>query len=172
MNEKVIGKVFNEWISSGRIQRKDLFVTTKLPPYGNRAEDVERCLKKSLADLQLDYFDLYLIHVPFAVPYTEGPFGKHENGDIILSDTDHVETWKKLEEFKSQGLIKHIGISNFNEKQIQRLLNNSVVKPECLQVEIHVYMQQPELLKFCADNDILVVAYSSLGSRGIEKILG
>lgn len=93
-NEKVIGKVFHEWIDSGRIQRSDLFVTTKLPPFGNRAADVERCLKKSLADLQLEYIDLYLIHVPFAVPYTEGPFEKDENGDIVQSPTDHIETWK------------------------------------------------------------------------------
>lgn len=93
-NEKVIGKVFREWIESGRLNRSDLFITTKLPPFGNRAADVEKCLKKSLSDLGLDYLDLYLIHVPFAVPYTEGPFAKHENGDLVLSDTDHLETWK------------------------------------------------------------------------------
>lgn len=93
-NEHVIGKVFKEWISSEKLKRSDLFVTTKLPPFGNRASDVEKCLKKSLADLELEYLDLYLIHVPFAVPYTEGPFSKHENGDLVLSDTDHVETWK------------------------------------------------------------------------------
>lgn len=93
-NEKVIGNVFREWIDSGRLQRSDLFITTKLPPFGNRASDVEKCLKKSLADLQLEYLDLYLIHVPFAVPYTEGPFEKQENGDLVLSETDHVTTWK------------------------------------------------------------------------------
>jgi len=93
MNEKVIGKVFREWIDSGRIQRSDLFVTTKLPPFGNRASDVEQCLKSSLADLQLEYIDLYLIHCPFAFP-NKLPFEKHENGDLVLSDTDHVETWK------------------------------------------------------------------------------
>lgn len=93
-NEKVIGKVFREWIDSGRLSRSDLFITSKLPPFGNRASDVEKCLKSSLEDLQLEYFDLYLIHVPFAVPYTEGPFAQHDNGDLVLSDTDHVKTWK------------------------------------------------------------------------------
>lgn len=94
MNEKVIGKVFREWIDSGRLNRSDLFVTTKLPPNGNRASDVEKFLKSSMADLQLEYLDLYLIHVPFAVPNTDGPFAKHDNGDLVLADTDHVETWK------------------------------------------------------------------------------
>jgi len=169
-NEKVIGKVFRQWIDSGRLNRSDLFVTTKLPPFGNRASDVEKCLKNSLADLQLDYLDLYLIHVPFAVPYTEGPFEKHNNGDIVLSDTDHVETWKEFERFQTAGLIKHLGISNFNERQIQRLLDNSVVKPEVLQVEIHVYLQQKKLLAFCKANGILVTAYSPLGSKGIEQL--
>lgn len=93
-NEQVIGKVFKEWISAEKIKRSDLFITTKLPPFGNRAADVEKCLKKSLADLELEYLDLYLIHVPFAVPYTEGPLLKEKNGDLVLSDTDHVETWK------------------------------------------------------------------------------
>jgi diketogulonate reductase-like aldo/keto reductase len=95
-NEKVIGKVFREWIDSGRLNREDLFVTTKLPPFGNRHEDVERCLKRSLADLQLEYLDLYLIHVPFAVPYTEGPFATEENGNVVQSETDHIKTWKVI----------------------------------------------------------------------------
>jgi alcohol dehydrogenase (NADP+) len=93
LNEKVIGKVLHEWIESGRVSRSELFITTKLPPFGNRADDVEKCLKNSLADLQLDYLDLFLIHVPFAVPHVL-PFEKHENGDLVLADTDHVETWK------------------------------------------------------------------------------
>lgn len=110
MNEKVIGKVFNEWIESGRVSRSDLFITTKLPPFGNRASDVEKCLKKSLADLQLSYLDLYLIHVPFAVPFTDGPLLTHENGDLILSDTDHVETWKVIND---EHLEKRQVVTNF-----------------------------------------------------------
>lgn len=95
----MIGKVFKEWFETGKLKREDIFVTTKLPEFGNRAEDVERCLKKSLSDLELNYVDLYLIHVPFATPWTEGPHAKHENGDIILADTDHIATWKVIKIF-------------------------------------------------------------------------
>lgn len=104
-NEKVIGKVFREWIDSGRLNRSDLFVTSKLPPQGNRASDVEKCLKGTLADLQLEYLDLYLIHVPFAVPYVDGPFATHDNGDLVLSETDHLETWKVLKTFKMTNYV-------------------------------------------------------------------
>lgn len=94
-NEKVIGKVFREWIDSGRLKRSDLFITTKLPFFGNRASDVEKCLKKSLEDLQLEYLDLYLIHVPFAVPFVDGPpFMMKDDGEIMTTETDHLETWK------------------------------------------------------------------------------
>lgn len=94
MNEKAIGQVFKQWIDSGKVKRSDLFVTTKLPPFANRAEHVELLLKQSLADLQLDYLDLYMIHVPFAVPFLDPPFQINEDGTVIQSPTDHVATFK------------------------------------------------------------------------------
>jgi len=170
-NEQVIGKVLKQWIDSGKVNRDDLFITTKLPPMGNRASTVEKYLKKSLADLELSYIDLYLIHTPFALPDTDGDFHRHENGDLILdTESNHIETWKVMEAFVSAGLIKSIGISNFNQRQIQRILDNSTIRPACLQVELHIYCQQIELVEFCNDNDIAVVAYAPLGSRGIAEL--
>lgn len=119
LNEKTIGKVLKEWIDAGKVKREDLFITTKLPDYGewlklkcakfvfkfikfasvlhlgNRAESVEKHLKKSLADLNLTYVDLYLIHVPFGFPESDTGPQRHPNGDVILDlATDHVAVWK------------------------------------------------------------------------------
>lgn len=95
MNEHVIGKVLKSWFDAGKLTREDLFITTKLPPNGNRAATVEKYLKRSLEALQLDYIDLYLIHVPFAVPDTDGQFLAGEDGNLLLdTETSHVKTWK------------------------------------------------------------------------------
>lgn len=73
----------------------ELFFFTFIYVSGNRASTVEKYLKKSLADLELSYIDLYLIHTPFAVPDTDGDFHRQENGDLVLdTESNHVETWK------------------------------------------------------------------------------
>ncbi|KAJ8936794.1 hypothetical protein NQ318_021936 [Aromia moschata] len=166
-NEKVVGKVINQWISSGKLKRNDLFVTTKLPPCGGHPDRVELFMKKSLENLQLDYVDLYLIHVPVATRYDEV---KIETMEPI--ETDHIAIWKAMEKQVDAGRTKAIGISNFNVKQIDRILKSKPrIKPSCLQVELHVYMQQRELVNFCHQNGIVVVAYSPLGSPGYNKFL-
>jgi len=172
LNEKAVGKVLKEWIDAGKVKREDLFITTKLPDHGNRPESVEKNLKKSLADLNLAYIDLYLIHVPFGFPEsTDGQPLREPNGDLVLDlATDHVAVWKKFEEFVGAGLIKSIGISNFNKRQVQRILDNATIKPVSLQVELHVYFQQNELVDFCKANNIIVTAYSPLGSKGIADL--
>lgn len=68
------------------------------------------------------------------------------------------------------GLTKSIGVSNFNKSQVQRLIDNSTIKPTNLQVEVHVYFQQDDLVNFCKENGIVVTAYAPLGSKGIEAL--
>lgn len=75
-----------------------------------------------------------------------------------------------MEEMVKAGLTKSIGVSNFNKKQIQRLIDNSTIKPANNQVEVHVYLQQHDLINFCKENDIVVTAYAPLGSKGIEDL--
>lgn len=171
LNEKTIGKVLKSWLESGKVTREELYIVTKLPPPGTRASTVEKYLKRSLADLQLEYVDLYHVHVPFTVPDVDGPFLMDDNGDIVLeTTTDHIALWKAMEKVYEAGLARNIGLSNFNQRQIQRILDNCQIKPANLQIENHIYLQQPELVKFCKANGITVTAYSPLGSKGIEVL--
>uniref|UniRef100_A0A1I8Q3N3 NADP-dependent oxidoreductase domain-containing protein n=1 Tax=Stomoxys calcitrans TaxID=35570 RepID=A0A1I8Q3N3_STOCA len=171
MNEKTIGRVLKQWLDSGRVKREELFVTTKLPPTANLPECVETTLRNSLNDLQLDYVDLYLIHTPFGAFFENGDIKRKENGEVVINPaTDHIAVWKKMEEICEKGLAKSIGVSNFNEKQIERLLKNCKIRPANLQIEHHVYLQQPKLIDFCQKEGIIVTAYSPLGSKGIAEL--
>ncbi|CAH0551390.1 unnamed protein product [Brassicogethes aeneus] len=172
-NEKVIGKVLNRWLTAGKLNRSDLFIVTKLPPSGMRAEHVEHFIKRSLKDLQLDYLDLYLIHVPFGFNYKGEDLHPHSaDGNIDLDlTTDHISVWKKMEEMKQKNLTKSIGVSNFNMSQVQRILDNCKIPPSNLQIECNAYNQQKEMVEFCKKNDIVVTAYSPLGSPGLGKFL-
>ncbi|XP_055384544.1 aldose reductase-related protein 2-like [Condylostylus longicornis] len=176
LNEKAIGKALRRWIDTNQVKREDLFITTKLPIHANRPGDVEKTLKKSLEDLQLTYVDMYLIHAPVAVPQPASGAGssltydRDSNGNLIIDPTtDHVKIWKKMEDMIEMGLTKNIGVSNFNQKQIQRLLDNSKIKPSNLQIELQVYFQQNDLVDFCKANNILITAYSPLGNRDMVK---
>lgn len=171
LNEIAIGRALKKWMDANKIKREDIYITTKLPPPANRPSCVEKTLRKSLNDLQLSYVDMYLIHTPFAVLETDADFKRDDHGDIIIdTTTDHIEIWKKMEEMVEFGLTKSIGISNFNKKQVQKLLDNSKIKPSNLQVELHLYFQQHDLVDFCKNNNIVLTAYSPLGSKGIEDI--
>ncbi|KAK9301500.1 hypothetical protein QLX08_006130 [Tetragonisca angustula] len=173
-NEKIIGQVLKKWFDSGKIKRSDIFIVTKLPPSGNRPEDVEKWITRSLKDLQLEYVDLYLIHTPFAFEKVsdEDLHPVDENGEIKLDlSTDHVKIWAEMEKQVNCGRAKAIGLSNFNVRQITRILNNSKIKVSMLQVELHVYLQQKHLVEFCKKQNIPITAYSPLGTRGLVKLL-
>ncbi|XP_072402470.1 1,5-anhydro-D-fructose reductase-like [Diabrotica undecimpunctata] len=160
-NEHIIGKVLKEWISSGKLKREEIFITTKLNSVDLYSDKVENALKTSLQKLQLDYLDLYLIHNPIAM--------KHINQKTVTQPTDLISVWKKMEEQVDAGRAKTIGVSNFNISQIERIQKIARIQPVNLQVEIHAYFQQPELREFARKNNITVVAYSPLGSPGAKK---
>lgn len=133
---------------------------------------MERFLKMSLERLQLDYVDLYLVHMPFSFHCNETNFTPQVNEDGTFSlDVDHdiVDTWKIMEEQVKNGLTKSIGLSNYNEEQIQRIYDASEVKPAVVQVELHAYMQQKSLREICHNLNIAVTAYSPLGSPGANN---
>lgn len=98
-NERAIGKVLKEWLSSSKLKREELFITTKLPMVGVHPERVELFIKKSLENLQLDYVDLYLIHFPVGCKYQEGTVRPvvNEKGEIETEGkTDHPAIWRVL----------------------------------------------------------------------------
>ncbi|KAL1491296.1 hypothetical protein ABEB36_011914 [Hypothenemus hampei] len=163
-NEHVVGRVIKQWISNGKLTREQLFVTTKLPSEALQPDLVESYLKKQLESLQLAYVDLYLIHFPIGMKPRKTP-----TEPLEPIPTDHVAVWKKFEEQVDQGRTRTIGISNFNIKQIERILKIARIKPASLQVENHVFLQQNDLVKYAQDNGIVVVGYSPLGSPGIAK---
>lgn len=96
-NEVAIGRVLKKWLSSGKLKREDLFITTKLPMIGVHPDRVEMFIKKSLANLQLDYVDLYLIHFPVGCKFKEGTVRPiiNEKGEVETEPkTDHAAVWK------------------------------------------------------------------------------
>ncbi|MAL59082.1 MAG: aldehyde oxidoreductase [Flavobacteriaceae bacterium] len=162
-NEVAIGEALAEVFAEGIIARKDIFITSKLWNDAHHQENVIPALKDSLQKLQLGYLDLYLIHWPVA--FKAGvPMPESASDFVPLSEVPISETWNKMEEAKEKGLVKHIGVSNFSVKKLSNLIEKARVAPEVNQVELHPLLQQKELLQFCIKHNILLTAYSPLGS--------
>ncbi|XP_054446795.1 aldo-keto reductase family 1 member C15-like isoform X2 [Pteronotus mesoamericanus] len=132
-----------------------------------RPELVRPALERSLKKLKLDYVDLFLIHIPIAMKPGEELMPKDASGKVILETVDLRDTWEALEKCKDAGLTKSIGVSNFNHKLLEMILDKPGLKykPVCNQVECHPYLNQSKLLEFCKSKDIVLVAYSVLGSQ-------
>jgi len=119
-NEKEVGEALKEKLGSV-CERKDIFITSKLWNTKHAAEDVRPACLGTLKDLGLDYIDLYLIHWPTGFRAGDDQFPKNPDGSMIYSDTHYNETWGAMEKLVEEGLVKHIGLSNFNSKQIDEV---------------------------------------------------
>ena len=162
-NESEIGEAIKELIDDGVVSREDLFITSKLWNDAHKSEDVLPALKESLRKLQLDSLDLYLIHWPVA--FKPGVFFPSEQEQYLpLEEAPLADTWAEMERAKEQGLSKHIGVSNFSVTKLKDLISKSRTVPEVNQVELHPLLQQNDLYSYCKDNDIILTAYSPLGS--------
>ncbi|KAK5638756.1 hypothetical protein RI129_013051 [Pyrocoelia pectoralis] len=166
-NQKQIGEAITAKISEGVITRTDLFITSKLWNTYHRPGSVEHILKSDLQEMNLEYFDLYLIHWPVGFKEGDALFPIGPNG-FEYSDYDYTETWTAMEEVCKKGLVKSIGLSNFNKRQIERILEMGKITPVNNQVECHPYFNQKKLIEFCKSKQMSVTAHSPFGSPGYE----
>ena len=136
-----------EGIRASGVAREEIFVTSKLWNNKHHPEDVEAACRVTLGDLGLAYLDLYLIHWPHAFQRGDATFPKREDGSVIFDETLHpTDTWLAMEKLVTKGLVKSIGLSNFNTEQIADVLKRGSIKPVTNQVECQPYLNQAKLM--------------------------
>ncbi|KAI0420764.1 aldehyde reductase 1 [Xylaria grammica] len=164
-NENEVG----EGIRASGVPRADIFVTSKLWNTHHRPHDVESALDETLKNLGTDYLDLYLIHWP--VSFEKGSRFKDlwpinpETGAVHVIDVPDAETWKAMEALVKKGKVRSIGVSNFTRERIEDLLKTAEIKPAVNQIEAHPYLQQPALLDWLKNQNIVAQAYSHTGNN-------
>ena len=162
-NEPEIGQALAESFADGLVLREQVWITSKLWNDSHAPEHVRPALEKTLADLRLDALDLYLIHWP--VSQRKGTGLPESAADMIApEDLPLTATWEAMEGLVDAGLCRHLGVSNFNVPRLREVMENGRIRPETNQIELHPYLQQPEMLDFCRNAGIPVTAYSPLGS--------
>jgi D-xylose reductase len=172
-NEAEVGAGLSAALRAGVCRREDVWVTSKLWNTYHAKEHVRPAVERTLQDLQLDYLDLYLIHFPIAqayIPFEERyPPGWLRDPDAPRAGMEFArvplsETWAAMEQLVTAGLVRHIGVCNYGTALLRDLLNYATIRPAVLQVEMHPYLTQEKLLRFCQENDIAVTAFSPLGA--------
>ncbi len=162
-NERQIGRALHRLLHSGKVGRDEIWITSKLWCNAHAPKHVRPALERTLLDLQLDYLDLYLIHWPVSFR-ADIAFPKRADQFISEQDLPLAETWHALENMVERGLCRSIGVSNCNRRRLQTLQSQCRIQPAVLQIELHPYLQQWQLLDYCEKNAITLVAYSPLGS--------
>ncbi|KAJ3046087.1 NAD(P)H-dependent D-xylose reductase (XR) [Rhizophlyctis rosea] len=176
-NEREVGNGIVRSIKEGIVKREDVWITSKLWNTNHAKEHVRAACERSLSDLQCDYLDLYLIHFPISLKYVDPAVryppewyydGKGPN--CTLENISIRETWEEMEKLVDAGLVKNIGISNFNAALIMDLLKYARIKPAVLQIEHHPYLVQQDLVDYAQKNGIQITGYSSFGAQSYIEL--
>ena len=154
-SEIIIGKVLKELIGNGKVKREDLFIVSKLETNYHKRDQVPQGIKLSLKRLQLDYIDMYLVHAPGSTP----------------AHVSLVETWQGMTDVLRANLTRSIGVSNFDDKQIDQITANGAVVPVTNQVFCNPYQNQKKLLSYLTQHKITLTAYSPVGGRTYPNLL-
>jgi diketogulonate reductase-like aldo/keto reductase len=165
-NESLIGASFQELVDSG-LEREELWITSKLWNDKHGEDDVIASCERSLADLRLDYLDMYLVHWPF--PNHHPPecdvTARNPHALPYIHD-NYMGTWRRMEELVERGLVRHIGTSNMSVPKMKLVLRDAHIKPAVNEMELHPHFQQPEFFRFLLENGVQPVGYSPIGSPG------
>ena len=180
-NEPAVGegiKIAGRSARKGKL-RDELWVTSKLWNNYHAAEHVRPAAERTLRDLGLDYLDLYLIHfpialefVPFDLRYPPGWFADPSNpkGGMHAVPVPLAETWQAMEKLVQAGLVRNIGVCNYGVSLLRDLQSYASIRPAVLQVEMHPFLCQEKLLRFCKQEKIVVTAFSPLGAGSYVEL--
>jgi diketogulonate reductase-like aldo/keto reductase len=164
-NEKEVGAALKECIDAGLVTRGDLFVTSKLWNTDHRR--VEEACRRTLSDLGLEYLDLYLVHFPLAFegkPGGEAPgYELDETGKAKMCKVSLQDTWREMERLVDSGLVRSIGVSNYEFLTFNDALAYARIPPACNQIEAHPYFAVDWFVKYCQSKGVVVVAHTPLG---------
>jgi len=174
-NEKEAGVGVRRAIDEGIVKREDLVIVSKLWNTFHEKERVEPIVREQLKWWGIDYFDVFYIHFPVALEYVDPkdsyPSGWHAlDGKVRQSKASIQETWQAMEHLVDIGLVKSIGVSNFQGSLLIDLLRYARIRPALLQVEIHPYLVQEELVQFAQSEGIAITAYSSFGPQSFVEL--
>jgi alcohol dehydrogenase (NADP+) len=163
-NEREVGTALQAALGAGTIAREELFVTTKLWNSNHRTERVEPAFEASLGRLGLAYLDLYLIHTPFAFQPGDEQDPRDQDGNVIYDrGVTLLDTWRALEGLVDGGKCRAIGLSDVTLDTLKAIYEAARIKPAVVQVESHPYLPETELLEFCKEKGIVLLAFAPLG---------
>ena len=171
-NEEAVGDAIQDAFKAGVLPREELFVTTKLWNTNHRPERVKPAFDASRRRLKLDYLDCYLIHTPFAFQPGDEPDPRDAQGNVIYDlGVTLVETWRALERLVDDGHCRSIGLSDITLEKLREIVAAARIKPAVVQVEAHPYLPEWELLEFCREHGIVLLAFAALGHAMEPRVL-